>query len=60
MSAYNPDTGRYGTYKIVPSLPKYRDFYNRALTIQATYNVEKVDGKYTIVEYFNYKNFTDP
>lgn len=54
--------GRYRK-KINPLLPKYREFYNRALAIEATYNMEKKGGsetEYEIVQYFNYKNFTNP
>jgi len=50
-------------YRINPLLPKYRDFYSRALVIEATYNMEKkIDGgtEYEVVQYFNYKNFTNP
>ena len=43
-------------------MPKYRSFYDRALVIEATYNMEKSldETKYEIVQYFNYKNFTNP
>lgn len=54
--------GRYRK-KINPLLPKYREFYDRALVIEATYNMEKKAGsetEYEIVQYFNYKNFTNP
>lgn len=65
MEVYDPENNRYSTEKIIPSLPKYHDFYNRALTIEATYNMESADCTdnpcgYEIIEYFNYKNFTDP
>ena len=66
-NAVDPSAAKYSSEKIVPTLPKYRDFYNKSLTIEATYNLEKIsptppDGQqqYEIVQYFNYKNFTDP
>ena len=49
--------------KVNPLMPKYRSFYDRALVIEATYNMEKSlndETKYEIVQYFNYKNFTNP
>lgn len=52
--------------KINPALTKYKDFFNKSLTIEATYNMEKCEGcddnnpKYENVLYFNYKNFTNP
>ena len=65
MEIYDPDNAQYVNEKIIPSLPKYKDFYDRALTIQATYNIESAESSmnpngYEIVEYFNYRNFTDP
>lgn len=54
--------GRIYKKKINPLMPKYRSFYDRALVIEATYNMEKSldETKYEIVQYFNYKNFTNP
>lgn len=56
--------------KINTALPKYRQFYNNALVIEATYNLERTpetkstsnpkDADYEIVQYFNYKNYTNP
>lgn len=55
--------GRIYKKKVNPLMPKYRSFYDRALVIEATYNMEKSlddETKYEIVQYFNYKNFTNP
>ena len=62
---FNPkgEGGRIYKKKVNPLLPKYRSFYDRALVIEATYNMEKSlddETKYQIVQYFNYKNFTNP
>lgn len=53
--------GRIYKKKVNPLMPKYRNFYDRALVIEATYNMEKSldETKYEIVQYFNYKNFTN-
>ena len=50
-------------YKINPMLSKYRDFYSKALVVEATYNMELKKNsmtEYEAVLYFNYKNFTNP
>lgn len=70
MKTYEPDwidgiagTAHSYSRKINPLLPKYRDFYDKALIIEATYNMEKKlddSNEYEIVQYFNYKNFTNP
>lgn len=66
MKVFDPNTSSVNIFKVNPFLPKYRDFYSRALVIEATYNMEQTidstmtDKKYEIVEYFNYKNFTNP
>lgn len=57
------DVVNHSTYnkKINGALPKYHDFYDRALMVEATYNVEKSNNsRYEIVQYFNYRNFTSP
>lgn len=58
MEKYDVSTSSYVKVKVNTVSTKYKDFYDRALTIETTYNVEEVDGKYGIVLYFNYKNFT--
>lgn len=67
MDRYDPQLSAYKKVKVNTTSRKYQDFYNRAMTIEATYNVEEVvsedeqgQKKYQIVQYFNYKNFTSP
>lgn len=68
VPAWNTNNNRAYSYnkKINPVLLKYKDFFTRSLMIEATYNMEQTedssldDPKYEIVEYFNYKNFTNP
>ena len=38
---YTGDNARISTKKVNPILPKYMNFYKRALVIEATYNLEK-------------------
>ena len=64
------ENGEYKKIKVNTSSRKYQEFYDKALTIETTYNVEDFgtdpeskdpkDHKYEIVQYFNYKNFTAP
>lgn len=64
------EDNQYKKIKVNTTSRKYQDFYDRALTIETTYNVEDFgadpeskdpnDHKYEIVQYFNYKNFTSP
>lgn len=67
MDRYDVPTRTYKRVKVNTTSRKYQDFYNRALTIEATYNIEDFGEdpengkhKYEIVQYFNYKNFTSP
>lgn len=59
------DEPMYRKIKVNTISRKYQDFYDKALTIEATYNVEKLNDddketEYGIVLYFNYKNYTSP
>ena len=67
MKKFDPESKTYINIDVNTRSGKYADFYNRALTIEATYNVEVVNeqievgkpGHYGMVLYFNYKNFTE-
>jgi len=60
MEKYDVNISAYTKVKVNTISKKYQEFYDKSLTIEATYNVEEVDGDYGIVLYFNYKNFTSP
>lgn len=67
MKKYDVDSKKYITIDVNTRSRKYKAFFDKALTIEATYNVEVVDDKlkpdeagyYGIVLYFNYKDYTD-
>ena len=42
MDRYDPQLSAYKKVKVNTTSRKYQDFYNRAMTIEATYNVEEV------------------
>lgn len=73
LKSFQPDwtasnaTGQIVYKKINTILPKYSDFFDRALTIEATYNLEQKPDlpttspiEYENVLYFNYMNYTNP
>lgn len=63
IERYYPSSGQYGKVLINTNYATYRDFYNRAMQIEVTYNMERIQedsDKFEVVMYFNYKNYTMP
>lgn len=60
MEKYDTLNNAYTKVKVNTISKKYQEFYDKSLTIETTYNVERVDDDYGIVLYFNYKNYTSP
>ena len=65
IQVYSPNINHpyYYNRVINTTLPKYNDFYDNALRLEITYNMEKKvdnENEYEAVLYFNYKNFTNP
>lgn len=63
VTTYNTVEGKYYNRTINTALPKYNTFYDNALRLEISYNMEKINNlndEYEVVLYFNYKNFTNP
>jgi len=67
MKKYDVNTKNYVDIDVNTRSSKYKKFFDSALTIEATYNIEVIDeslsvgqpGYYGNVLYFNYKDYTE-